>query len=347
MDRNKNRPFGGYHGPGLTRPAPIEDQQLARALGPELTNAFMLAEYGQPIDEKTGDALRAKIFLGEIPDGTPMYNRVLNVLKPNNRYRQIHGDPLAVGGMPLTDANSDALMNVFSQSENPGGSGVQANSALGYNNYDESEDVLRYYLDSAAGTPFEGMNPAGIEMMVDNPALLADFLSKQEGAGPNAAKFLGPRTQAALAMSGMGMLGRSSRGSSPSGLPDLTQSPTSDIDKLLAAQEFMEQFNQPGTQFVDVNAVYQDAFNRASNTNFEGLTDENGNPIGVEGSISLTNDALLAAAPFMSQETQAWLSSTLQYAALQYMEKLATGEISMSYPAYLRSLGIDQMLSGQ
>lgn len=332
--------------PSGRSPKKREDQGLANTLGPELTNAFLLAEYGQPMGDLEDQQLRAELM--GLPEKNPLHSRIAGVLEDSPfSNTQGHQFPSRI---PPTEDN--LLASVFADAEENqdliGGGGLTANSGLGYGMGMDNPDVVSFYRDMTSGTPFSGMGPAGIENLVNNPRVLAQVLAEQEGAGPNAAAFLGPRAEAALALSGMGLLGRSSQGLPNAGMPgmNLTSSPTSDVDKLLAAQEFLDQFNHPGSQFVDVNAIYQESFDRAANTNFEGLTGEGGQPLGIEESISLTNDALMASSPFMSQETQAWLSSALNAAAVEYMAKVSTGEITMSYPNYLRTLGIDKMLSG-
>lgn len=232
-----------------------------------------------------------------------------------------------------------------------GGAALAANPGLSPNYGTagfENPDILSFYQDLTSGTPLAGMSPAAIDMMSRNPEVFARMLSDQAGGGVNTESFLGPRAEAAMQLAGMGMLGHATEGIG--GMPgtegrNLTSAPSSDVEKMLAAQAFMDQFNAPGAQFVDVNKLFQEEFNRAANTNFEGLTDPQGRPLGIEGSIEMTNNALMASAPFMSQETQAWISSTLNYAAVQYMTELATGKTDMSYPAYLKSLGVDQMLA--
>ncbi len=141
-----------------------------------------------------------------------------------------------------------------------------------------------------------------------------------------------------MAMAAMGMLGGGT------GNPGLGGGPDSPQGKLMATEDFMEQFDQPGVQFIDPGDVFDQAFTRADNTDW-------GNQIGEDGQlmtpfeiIDTTNSALLTAMAFSNPETEQWLESALNNAAQEYMLLIADEGMAMSYPAFLREMGIDQML---
>lgn len=309
-----------------------------RDIGP-LTrpSAAVLQNYGRP--EPTPG------ITSGLPSTDPNLEAMLH--QPGTSY-EAGADP-EIGGLsiPKSQAQKEMLAQMMANvPQGPGGAALTANPGLDWQNQYQSNEVdpLDAFFYEVANTPFANASPEMIDTLVRNPVVLTHLLAQQQGGGANSEAFLGPRVEAALALAGTGMLGRGTRGRGP--LPGLDEAPADDLQKLLAAQEFMDQFNAPGTQFVDTNALYQDAFNRATNTDLRSQTDQQGRAIGIEGEIELTNKALLAAAPFMSQEEQAWVSSALQSAAVEYMTKVTMGEISMSYPNYLRSIGIDQMLAG-
>lgn len=219
--------------------------------------------------------------------------------------------------------------------------GVGANdpAALGIVN-EQDDDTLMASMPEGYSFSNAPAYMAGI--LRENPEVLMNLMQKQNGGGAASEAWLMPFLQSADVMAGMGLLGGGQR-------DDLFGGPVTNTGALTRMEDYMDQISQPGMQFIDPTWAYEEAFRRASNTDFSQLSGQNGQPVGPEDIISMTNSALMASAPWMTQEAQASLSGMLQRAGVQYISAIASGEIdaSVSYPAYLSSIGADRWLSGE
>lgn len=212
----------------------------------------------------------------------------------------------------------------------PGGSGPVANNT--YSNFmQDTGSDLPDPQPLPGGYSFSEMAPVEIANAYNDPALMMRLLASDSGQGPATESMMMPYLQSARALSGMGVLG----GGGSMNFEDTESDP---ITAFQNVEEFMDTFNQPGMQFIDPGALNQDILGRAVGQDYTQLTDQNGQPLGNDGIIQLTNDAMMASTPFMTPEAAGLMSSKLEAAALEYKHLLATGNITMTYPAYLQNV---------
>lgn len=187
------------------------------------------------------------------------------------------------------------------------------------------------------GYEFADMTPMQQIQLHQDPRVMAALYAEAAGGGDGTAAFLMPFIEGADAMSQSGILGGQGRDNSIFG------GPTSDIGQLAQIEDVMDVMARPGVQFFDNQELYRRSMERLGNTDFSQYSGQNGQPMGVDDIIQVSNAALMASAPFMSKTTQAAVSARLEQAGVQYKLALATGEIPMdeSYPAYLRRIGAD------
>lgn len=116
--------------------------------------------------------------------------------------------------------------------------------------------------------------------------------------------------------------------------------------QLALVEQAMQQFDQPGTQFVDPNKIYREIYNRLQNTDVNTMTgDQGGQGGGVRDQIAVSNKALFNAAPYLTDDAKNWLAAKLDAAGMQYMTELAHGS-QMTYPQYLNSIHAYEWLAG-
>lgn len=207
-----------------------------------------------------------------------------------------------------------------------GGGGPIANSLLapGANSSPEAnfEDLI------PQGYSFSDNTWEGIGMLASDPRLMAkEMYGDNQVQATSRQKYI----EAAMTLAQMGLIGGN-------GAADFTGGSASDATQLAAVEDLLATYDQPG-MYVNPGKVYNDLYNRAQVQDFSGLTDGSGDPISIEDQVAMTNQALMAAAPFGNETSAAWLSSRLENAALQYRSMLANGEVTMSYPKYLDSIG--------
>lgn len=224
-------------------------------------------------------------------------------------------------------------------------SAAQAVSMPGMGGITSGREFSQPELNQFFGVPpdmtFSDMGAAGVQMMLDNPSAYLSRFAKEKGGGENMAAFLADPYDAARALASYGSF--SGRGNDLRGGVGM-----GNTQMLGDIEQFLAQYSEPGN-FVDPNAVYSDVFNRASNTDFSQVMNPETNlPFTPQETVDITNQALMASAPFMVQEGQAWLQAILQDAASDYINGIASGEIdsSVTYPAFLRERGIDQIMQG-
>lgn len=119
-----------------------------------------------------------------------------------------------------------------------------------------------------------------------------------------------------------------------------------DSTRLALVEQAMGEFDQPGTQFVDPNKIYQEVFTRLQNTDVNTMRGEQGGGGGgTRDQIAISNQALFNAAPYLSPDAQEWLAAKLDAAGMTYMTELAHGS-KMTYPEYLNSIKAYEWLAG-
>lgn len=224
----------------------------------------------------------------------------------------------------------------------PGGAATTANSGLlyGLNAANGPWDTGQVPIEPDQVGILRGRNAYGIESMLADPTLATQAFLEESGS-PNAYMTASeaPVMEQAMNLARMGVLGTGHgtdlRGNSPG-----------DAEVLRQANEFMEQmYGQDTARFVDTGQMMDEIYQRALNTDWENQT-SNGEPLTPDDIINTTNASLMAVSPFMSQGGQAWLDSFLQNASRKYKIDYGKGEVTVSYPEYLRTMGIDKMISG-
>jgi hypothetical protein len=191
------------------------------------------------------------------------------------------------------------------------------------------------------GYSFSGSNETAVDMFKYNPELFNKNLTENVLDQPGMEDYWGNKTAAAMNMANYGLLGNGS------GRSDLGGGPTTTTGQLAATEDFMKQFAQPGVQTVDPGEIYQQIFQRALATDWDAQSSRQGDgPMGKEEQIAVTNEALLTSMGFSNPETEAWMSSLLENAAMEYMMYLAQGgDTSVSYPKFLdETMGFSDLL---
>jgi hypothetical protein len=276
---------------------------------------FLNMDHAGMIDMPEGSAAR----------GFDASGSVLGDTKLQDMYGKEHGD--------------------VSWSELMGGGGLTANSALGYDTpvtsdlAEERFDPGTILENQPEGYSWSGMAPAMISETRNDPRVFANLLAKDMGGGQGTAAQLMPYLQGADSLAAQGVFG------GPTANNTIFGGPTSDVAAMAQIEDVADLMAQPGTQFIDTNELYGRSFDRLGNTDFSQYSGDNGQPLSNDDIIEVTNAALMASAPFMTQETAGYLSARLNQAGVEYKTLLATGEVgNISYPAYLKSIGADQWL---
>lgn len=191
------------------------------------------------------------------------------------------------------------------------------------------------------GYSFSGGNETSVDLFARNPELFNRNLTENVLDQPGMDSFWENKTRAAMNMSSLGLLGNGS------GRDDLGGGPTTSTGQLAATEDFMKQFAQPGVQTVNPGDIYRQIFERAGNTDWSTQMSRQGNgPMGPEEIADTTNSALLTSMGFSTPETEAWMTSLLENAKMEYMMYLAQGgDTSVSYPKFLdETMDFSQLL---
>lgn len=285
------------------------------------------------------------------------------------QYSQVHGEPLnAIQVQANRDRDATAVPNITPPAGTPlpavgvgadggnrgpaplphwgpGGSGAVANSTVleGLSNGTNSWDT-----DPVSGlNPIAGgLNAYGLEHFIGDPQYAAEQFANQVDPqnGSFMASYYENPMKAALALSQAGVLG-TGNGTT---LDNVRGSNAVAQD----AMDFMQQMYGQGpggaVQFPDINAIQNEIYNRALNTKWSQKTDENGRDITIDDEIDTTNNALYQVAAFMPKTSADWLASNLNAAAKQYKLAYGKGQVTVSYPQYLRDSGLlDGILGSQ
>ena len=313
----------------------VRGSGLPQQQGPDLFDSIGGALDSIPIPDPlggrdpVGDALRG------IPDPLGGWDPIGSFLEPavSGLLGQSGGGP----GRPTPAAAADAAGGLPNEVEResfgltPGDSGsTSATSGIPGVDYG-MEDIMA---DVPQGYSFSDVAPGMFGMVRQNPQVMLDLMY---GESPAMQGAMAPYLEAANTLSGMGVLGQG--GSAGGDTGDLMGGPEADAYRMAAMEDFLRQMEQPGMQFVDPGQAYGQVFNRTMGTEFEDLRNDQGMPFGPEETIAMTNQALFAVNPFMTEETAAMLSSRLEEAAVDYLGKLARGETQLTYPKYLESIG--------
>lgn len=258
------------------------------------------------------------------------------------------GLPIFKGGERLTPAEAS-----YTQGSAPIGSGTHVDEFGNYYDFPQGGGTVANSLyrpnpieddlpdigvnQFPGGYSFSGGNESSVDILSGHPELWARQQAERAGT-PNMAAFLEPRSNASLNMATMGLIGEDINDTLGGGS-------TTPTGRLAASEDFMKQFDAPGVQFVDPADIWNQAFERANNTDFSSMTSpQTGQVMTPEEIISTTNDALMTSMGFSTPETEAWATSLLNNAAQEYMLALANGETDLSYPAFLESMGLSNLL---
>lgn len=307
------------------------------------TADFMLGT-GVNMDWASGLGSAVGGWTGEESGGTGLPS--VKSQAPNSRGFHISSQPketkVTPTGTPVTNPDEgDPMVDVFNNNapaglpQFPGGMGAAANdvSAMSINppgNYDWKADLD----EMSEGYSFSGMAPGNLGMLLSDPAVHAKLVAEQRGGGDATAAMDQQWMEAANQLAAMGVIGGSVDNTVFGGNWDQPS-------RLAAMEDVSNLMAQPGMQFVNPRDIYGESFRRAEATDYSTLKGQNGEPIGIDEVIQITNGALQAQAPFMTPEAAAYLSSRLSGAAVEYKAQLAKGETSLSYPAFLKAMGAD------
>jgi hypothetical protein len=247
----------------------------------------------------------------------------------------------AQSGTPVGAGGSSANGGTIGSDWGPGGSSGVANSALlsGADVASRDWDTSQVPIDPVHG----GMNAYGLEHYVDDPQYASEMFSQQlsGGKGNYMSQYYEAPMTAALALAKAGVLG-TGHGSTLAGGGEGSNQIASEAD------QFMQQmYGGDQAMFPNVDDMINEIYNRALNTNFTTKTDSSGRDITVDSMIDTTNNALYQISAFMPKDSQDWLASTLNGAAKQYKLDFGKGETTLSYPEYLRKMGITDALGIQ
>lgn len=175
------------------------------------------------------------------------------------------------------------------------------------------------------------------------PAIEALNLANQQGGGRSAAYFMEPYVQAAMKLSAIGALG------GPNTDPNIFGGPASSEAQLKQVEDLINGQSQSGNM-VDPTALMAAVLTQAAGTPNDATGFQAGNPSAdlqnPDDEIQLTNEAMQAAGQWLAPSAQKGLQNALNAATLNYKDMLSHGTTTMSYPDYLRSLGIVQMFGG-
>lgn len=216
----------------------------------------------------------------------------------------------------------------------------------GENPYEDAP--IEMFTDIPQGYSFSDYNRGGLSNLMDDPEYYARTFAKQRG-GEQYSQLYSDPAKAAIAMARAGIIGPQGQpvGNDLRGAIGMPES-----YQLQAVEEFMRDYTTKGRD-VRPSAIYSEMFERAENTDLSSVqSPQTGEPLSTNEIIDYTNASLMAAAPFMTQEGQAWLSGILARAGSQYMDYIGTtSEVDpskiMSYPQFLRSIGINDLMQGQ
>jgi hypothetical protein len=247
------------------------------------------------------------------------------------------------GATGPTETNSDPLG--WEGYDDPNGGVPGPTLAAGWGNdtgnFNEDDVADVNAVNFPGGYSFSGSNETAVDMFKYNPELMnRNLVENVLGQDTQMAPYWENKTKAAMQMASYGLLGNGS------GRSDLGGGPTTSTGQLAATEDFMKQFAAPGVQTVDPGQVYQQIFDRAVNTDWSTQTGREGGPMGPEEMIQTTNNALLTSMGFSNPETEQWMTSLLENAAMEYMMYLAQGgDTSVSYPKFLdETMGFSDLL---
>lgn len=200
------------------------------------------------------------------------------------------------------------------------------------------EQSLLDNMNLATGNPDDYAfddTPLGMrDMIASNPDVYANIMY---GDSQIKRETMTPFIQSAGALAAAGVIG-------PSYSDDLHGGATSSSLRMQAMEDAVNTMDQPGMQFVDPGSIYGQMFDRASNSYDPG--DPTSDATKITEQIDLTNEALMNAAPYMAKDASEYLAARLEQARLEYITLIAKGEASMTYPAYLQSIGADKWIQG-
>jgi hypothetical protein len=206
------------------------------------------------------------------------------------------------------------------------------------------DDLSKYYTDIPDDYSFSDFNREGLLDLTYSPERFARNYATEMGREGSASMYVDP-VRAAMAMASTGAIG-------PGGVEvgDSLQSALGipQGQRLQAVEDFMDQYTTKGVD-IRPDAIFEEMFNRSLNTDMSKVdSPQTEQPLSTDEIIDYTNSSLLTAAPFMVPEAAAQIESTLQYYANEYKNYIATTDgTPMSYPAFLQSRGVDQLLKAQ
>ncbi len=246
---------------------------------------------------------------------------------------------------PGSSADDIALSNKFAELGGDGGfAGSDMGAGLSYGGVAPgSQDWIKQReLDLQLFDPESAFSGVGsgeaIAMLANNPELVARRL--YDGA-PGVAAAQAPTIQAMMQLAQLGLL--------TEGGPNATLNTGNKISnttQLEQVEALKNQIPEFGAQ-VDPRAIWEEALRRSLNTEPNAMsTGEFGVAGDPQNQIAITNGALIAAKPFLTEESQESLTNLLARMGQEYLDGWSRGEITVSYAKYLDEMGAAQWLGG-
>jgi hypothetical protein len=282
----------------------------------------------EPPDESTESGLPWWLFPNGVGAETKEYRDIGPLEEPDPLRAQVP-EVMTLGPSPAAEHDAEAKAGMV------GGGPMASSPVVGSQVYGDYDDVYpgeSAYMDIPEGYAISGIAPGMIPDLGRDPQVLLRMMMDSQGInGPGAEGIYGPYMQAANALSSVGVL--SQQGNS------LFGGGSDPVTRMTEVEDFLGNFAEPGMQFVNPGVITDEILSRSINTDLANMLDENGNPYGPDAEIEITNAMMLQAAPFLTQEAATYMTSRLEQAALEYKTMLYRGEVSMSYPKYLESIG--------
>lgn len=255
---------------------------------------------------------------GVTPSGLPANESVLKTVTPP---RDLIATFQGVPGEPFS-GNPERFEREFDSLQDPdrGGQGDRAVEQVGR--------------DSVGESAFSGVGEGFLFDYANSPELAARAIAEKMGGGAQTAALIMPQVIAGMQLIQSGGFG--GRGNK------LGPGEGSSAQQLALLEEYIRQGSGLGTS-VDPRSTVRDALKRTKRASVDQLqagAPTSDDPMaGLAQQIETTNGALLAGAGQWGPGAAESLSAKLDEASVQWMQEVATGATTDTYPQYLRKHG--------
>lgn len=196
------------------------------------------------------------------------------------------------------------------------------------------EDWKKLAFSMDPNSAFAGLAPGMASLYTQDPTLAA---LQMYGPDTAVAGQMTPQVSGALELAQMGALGGHGKG--------LGSGPSSAAGQLRLAEEMMQGLG-PG-DYIDPRLAYKKAFRMTQRTPGEEMyAGHSGTQGDIQNQIEVTNSALAnAAGPWMTEGGIQGLANQLNRAAQDWLQKKSVGQMDLTYPQYLKSIGAQRWVS--